>query len=285
MFLNYRNQGERHFGLQPIAPYPRKVWELQFITEGQCSIVVQENGVNRDENLTGPVLSITGPECVHGWSGKPSDVCKVTVFHFNELDVAVRTIVGNNGYRLLRFSPRELPLVQSLYDRCGDARRAIGTSPPEVIKRAGFFEPLIYGIVAMELTLFFLRHLPKSDLGPVPNYEKIKVAEALAWYESNLSQNPSIQDVAKAVHLSSTHLRRLFHKIRGMSPQTAFTHVQFERVKWLMRNPAMTLEQIGENSGFGSSSAFSRTFKIEFGLSPRAYRAKLLADRAFAAKK
>jgi AraC family transcriptional regulator len=275
MFLAYRNQGERRFGLQPITPYPRKVWEFQFVTEGECSLLIREQKATREERVLGPTLVISGPECVHGWDGRPSDICQATIFHFDEVDFTLRTIIGQTGYRLLPFSPNEVPFLQSLYDRCAEARRTIGTLPPEAKKRAGFFEPTIYGIVAMELTLFFLKHIPKAELGPAPNFGESKVAEALAWYEANLARNPNIADVARAVHLSPTHLRRLFHKMRGISPQTAFKRVRFDRVKWLMRDTTMTLDRIGESSGFGSASAFSRAFKTEFGVSPQVYRASL----------
>lgn len=275
MFLLYRNQGERRYGLQPIAPYSRRAWQFQFITEGQCSILLREGEVTREERLVGPVLSIAGPDCVHGFGGRPEDVCQATIFHLDEADFTLRSIIGRSGHRRLRFSPAELPALRALYDRCSEARRAIGTSPPEAKKRAGFFEPLIYGIVANELTLFFLRHIPRAELGPAPNFGETKVVEALAWYASNLVRSPSAADVARAVHVSPTHLRRLFHKIRSISPQTAFTRVQFERVKWLMRDSSMTLERIAESSGFGSASAFSRAFKTEFGISPKGYRETL----------
>jgi AraC family transcriptional regulator len=272
MFLLYRNQGERRFGRQPIAPYPRRAWEFQVVIEGRCSLLIRDDNATRQERLTGPILAVTGPECVHGWGGNPSDVCKVIIFHFDEVDYAVRSIVGQPGYRLLRFSPEEVPAFQALYDRCGEARRAIGTTPPEAKRRAGLFEPLVYQIVATELALFFLKHISKNELGPAPTFGESKVAEALAWYEANLGRRPTLSDVALAVHISSTHLRRLFHRIRDLSPKNAFMRVQFERVKWLMRDPSMTLDQIGESAGFGSASAFSRAFKKEFGVSPRTYR-------------
>ena len=275
MFLVYRNRGERRYGLQPISPYRRGVWQFQFIIKGQCSLLIREKGVTREERLVGPLLSIAGPACVHGFAGTPTDVCQAMIFHFDEVDFPLRSIIGEEGHRRFRFSPTEVPFLEGLYNRCSEARKAIGTTPPETKKRAGFFEPLIYRSVAIELELFFLRHIPRAELGPVPYFGESKVNEALAWYQANLVRNPSAADVARAVHVSPTHLRRLFHKIRGISPQTVFTQIQFERVKWLMRDPAMTLQQIGESAGFGSASAFSRAFKIEFGTSPKNYRETL----------
>lgn len=273
MFLLYRNQGPREYGKTPIYPHPRKTWEFQTFVRGECSFLVQEGAKLREERLRGPVMVISGPECVHGYSGSASDACYATIFHFDEADYVIRTIVGQYGYRVLRFPASELPMIQELYDRCAEARTAIGTSPPEAKKRAGFFEPRIYSIVALELTLFFLRHIPRAELGPTPTFSEAKVSEALAWYEANLASAPTIADVALAVHVSSTHLRRLFHEIRGISPQEALTQVQFNRAKWLMQDSNMSLERIAESTGFGSASAFSRAFKAEFEMPPSAFRA------------
>lgn len=275
MFLLYRNQGERRYGLKSMAAHPRKAWAFQFILEGSCSLTVTEDNTTVEHRLTGPTLSLAGPACVHGWFGRPKDFCKVMVLHFDEADYSLRAAIGQNGHRLVRFPAEDIPFLQSLYTRCDDVRKTIGTSPPEAKKRAGLFAPLIYGIVATELTLYFLRHLPRAGLSPAPDFGESKVSQALAWYESNLATGPNIADVAHAVHLSPTHLRRLFHKIRDMSPQAALTRVQFERAKWLMRDLSMPLERVSENSGFGSASAFSRAFKSEFGISPKVYRASL----------
>lgn len=280
MFLLYRNQGKRRYGLEPIQPYPRGAWEFQFFLEGECDFLVREKGAMSSERVIGPALIITAPDCVHGWGGKPGDTCENMIFHFDEVDFTVRTILGKEGWRKVSFRSGEIATLQLLYERCAEARKAIGTTPLEVRKRAGFFEPLIYRIVATELTLFFLKHLRRAELGLHPNYGETKVTEAIGWYEANLSRSPNIVDVAAAIHISPTHLRRLFHKIRGESPQTAFTRLQFERAKWLMREPGMTLEQIAESAGFGSGSAFSRAFKSEFQLSPRAYREMLSRQNA-----
>lgn len=280
MFLFYRNQGERRYGELPIQPYPRGQWEFQFFLEGECDLVVQQNGALKSERLYSPVLVLSGPECVHGWGGRKGDRCQNMIFHFDEAEYSVRSIIGPGGYRKVPFQATEIPALQRLYDRCGEARKRLGTTPLDVQKRAGFLEPLIYQIVAAELTLFFLKHVPKAEWGAPQNYGASKVKEAMAWYEANLSNAPNIADVARAIHLSPTHLRRLFHKIRGISPQNAFTHVQFERAKWLMKAPETTLEQVAESAGFGSASAFSRAFKSEFGISPREFRQKHQAKSA-----
>ena len=275
MFLLYRNRGERRYGLFPLAPHPRNGWAFHINVEGNCLLRIHEADAVREKRLHGPVFTVAGPDCVHGWDGRKTDVCQVMVLHFDEAEYALRTIVGKAGYRCFRMPPEDLAAFEILYERCSEVRKSPGFATPAARRRAGFFAPLIYGIIARELTLYFLRHVPRAEIGPTPDFGTNKVAEAQAWYEANLATGPNIQDVAHAIHLSQTHLRRLFHKVRGMSPQTAFTRVQFDRAKWLMRSLTMPLERIAESTGFSSASAFSRSFKKEFGVTPKAFRAKL----------
>ncbi|GEM_PF-1064888 len=294
--LLYRIQIERRYGEYSFPPHRRKAWAFQIILEGTCSLLIRKDNRVTEERIKGPILCVAGPDCAHVWSGTAEDRCQVIVLHFDQADPILCSVLGQDGCRYVRLSKGDLAAIQGLYERCSQVRRAAGfaservhasyknnatnlskeTVPPRIPLEAGqkavFYAPLIYDIVAKELALIFLKHIPRADLGSLPDFSESKVAEALAWYEVNLATGPSIQDVAAAIHISPTHLRRLFHKVRGMSPQTAFTHVQFERSKWLMRDRSMSFERVAESSGFGSASAFSRTFKKEFGISPKQYR-------------
>lgn len=300
MFLLYRFQGVQRYGLISSVPHPRKAWAFEIILEGKCSLLIRKNDVTREQRLNGPILSVAGPNCVHTWGGRETDVCDTMVFHFDEADPILLSVLGADGQRCVKITAAEIQELRVLYERCSQVRKDAGFSSPEiyetytklfknpnseVVPRAGladvgkkgtFFAPIIYGIVARELTLLFLKHLPRSEFGVAPDFGQNKVAEALAWFGANLTRCPNVADVAQAIHVSPTHLRRLFHKARGMSPQAALSRVQFERSKWLMRNLTMSIEEIAQHSGFASASAFSRSFKLEFGISPNFYRQKFL---------
>jgi transcriptional regulator GlxA family with amidase domain len=120
----------------------------------------------------------------------------------------------------------------------------------------------------------FLHHLPRSELGLARDFGARKVAEALAWFGANLKSCPNVADVSRAVHVSTTHLRRLFHKAKGVSPQSALTRVRLEHSKWLLVNSTMSIDEVARLSGYGDVSTFTRCFKQEFGVSPGAHRKK-----------
>lgn len=273
MLLVYCNDGKRtyastHPSKHYVFPHTRKDWAFHFILSGHCVRVNRENNVTKEEPLTGPVVSVSGPDCVHGWSAKPEDSCNVLIFHFDDAAYDLRQVIPRASYRTVPFPAAEIPRLRTLFERCIQTRRKN--------------EPLasmVYDIVSLELTVFFLSLLPRTEISGGVDFGESKVMEALAWYKANLSRGPRIEEVAHAVHVSATHLRRLFHRVWQMSPQEAFTDAQFERARELMLDHVISLERIAESSGFGSASAFSRAFKTEFGKSPKAYRADLQAHQ------
>jgi len=261
MFLLYFSQGERRYGCSPVAVYPRKAWAFQFNLAGTSSMLIREGGAVREVRLEGSYATVAGPECVHGWGGRPADLCEIRVFQFDDADSTLQAAIGPEGYRCLKITPADCQAVEAIHGRCAAAQKDF------------LLSPVVYRIAASELALLILKKLPPAELGPPPDFAASKVASALAWYQANLSHAPAVREVAGAVHLSTAHLRRLFHRVRRLSPQAAFTRVQFERATELMRDPTLTLERIAESTGFGSSAAFSRAFKAAFGKPPKVYRA------------
>lgn len=274
MFLVYYNDGKRtyaanHPSKHYVHPHSRKAWEFMFICSGQCIQLKRQNNVTTEELIVAPVLSVSGPDSVHGWTAKGNSSCSIIVFHFDEADYNLRHVLGRAENRCVKYPEKDTPYIRGLLDRCVQSR-----------KQNNLFSLIIYHIVSLELTLYFLSLVPRTELSSGTDFGKSKVVEALAWYKANLAYAPNVEEVARAVHLSATHLRRLFHKVQGTSPQEAFTQAQFDRAKELMLDPTISLERISEHSGFGSASAFSRAFKNEFTISPKIYRAKLLTEQS-----
>ena len=57
------------------------------------------------------------------------------------------------------------------------------------------------------------------------NDVQTKVERALSWCAQNLSQAPTLKEVADSIHVSSSHLRRLFWQVRRMSPRNTTSHL------------------------------------------------------------
>jgi len=76
-----------------------------------------------------------------------------------------------------------------------------------------------------------------------------------------MEENPAFPQVARAVGVSSVHLRRLFHEVLQASPTQIMDQLRFQRAMQLMSDSSMKLEVVGYRCGFGSASVFSRAFR------------------------
>jgi AraC family transcriptional regulator len=99
-----------------------------------------------------------------------------------------------------------------------------------------------------------------------------RVGEALRWFSERIPDNPSQEEVSKAVNVSPAHLRRLFHEVLRVPPKRAFDELRFRRAIELMSDPAVKLSAVSAACGFESQSAFSRAFKAKFHRAPDSWR-------------
>ena len=104
-----------------------------------------------------------------------------------------------------------------------------------------------------------------------------KVDSALAWHAVHLAANPSMKQVAAAIHVSPSHLRRLFWQVRASSPKAAFQKARLERAQEIMTRSALTLDEVARLCGFASASHLCRDYKAVHKITPTFWRKKIIA--------
>ena len=91
-----------------------------------------------------------------------------------------------------------------------------------------------------------------------------------------LVQPVSIKELADSAGLSASHLRCRFRQEMGISLGEYLTKQRLAGARLLLEESSLPVGEIARRCGYGSIYAFSRFFRREAGLSPRAYR---LAER------
>ncbi len=81
-----------------------------------------------------------------------------------------------------------------------------------------------------------------------------------------------IAEQAQRLHLSTRHLRRLFHQHIGIGPSAYLQMVRFVQGLHLMSTP-YTLTQIAQEAHYFDQAHFCRDFKSIAGMTPQQYRA------------
>lgn len=106
-----------------------------------------------------------------------------------------------------------------------------------------------------------------EDMG---NFERIR--QALLYIDDHLDERINIEQIAGVFHFSPYYFHRMFSVIVGKPIAAHIRRRRMEKAGRLLVETDDTLLEISLECGFDSYSAFSRTFRNAFGVSPREYR-------------
>jgi AraC family transcriptional regulator len=105
---------------------------------------------------------------------------------------------------------------------------------------------------------------------PVDYVERVN--RAIDHIVRNLAQPMRLQEVSKAAGFSPFHFHRVFKSLLGETLNQFVKRLRLERALYQMSHaPTRLLTQVALDCGFASSSDFSRSFKQQYGLAPRAF--------------
>jgi LacI family transcriptional regulator len=102
--------------------------------------------------------------------------------------------------------------------------------------------------------------------------EDRELARVCRFIRQHACDGINVETVAQSTSLSRRQLERRFKEKLGRTPHEEITAVQIERVKQLLRETEMTLEQIAPKAGYAHKESLSAVFKRETGQTPGGYR-------------
>ena len=134
----------------------------------------------------------------------------------------------------------------------------------------GFYQkPLHIDKLLEQINVLFAPLGQSLSFTPGANHSTSK---AIAYVCHNYTQPLTVEVIAKAIGVSSSHLAHLFRVATGMTVKQYLTEVRIEVAKRLLTNTPNTLDSIAENIGFCDASHFSRVFQRYVGCWPGKYR-------------
>ena len=113
-----------------------------------------------------------------------------------------------------------------------------------------------------------------TEVDAVEDRELARVCRFIRQYACD---GINVQDVASFTTYSRRQLERRFRELLGRTPHAEITAVQLAKVKQLLSETTMTLEQITPLAGYSHKERLSTVFKRETGETPGAFRRRLLA--------
>lgn len=110
------------------------------------------------------------------------------------------------------------------------------------------------------------------------DYQKM-IDESLLYINKNLEKSLTIEAIAKYMGYSPFHFARIFSFITGLS---VAEYVRKQRLNLARRELLIQTKviDVALNQGYESASGFTKSFRQEFGYTPRAYKNKMTLSNA-----
>lgn len=99
-----------------------------------------------------------------------------------------------------------------------------------------------------------------------------RVARLVRAIERDPGQAFDLEDMAQEARLSPYHFLRIFREVTGVTPHQHLLRRRLQRAAVRLAEEPTKIVEIVLECGFGDVSNFNRTFRAEFGASPRAWR-------------
>ncbi|MES2693985.1 MAG: AraC family transcriptional regulator [Verrucomicrobiota bacterium] len=194
------------------------------------------------------------------WETKPARIDRC-VLNFAQVPAPLEQLARRRGFYTRMLDASEL----------AEARK-IATEVAAAQRRRTTLSPLVYERALLDLALLACRHEAAKPLSTLETHVAERVEHAMAWYKEHLRNRPKLDHVAAELHVSVSHLRRLFRLQFGKSPRAVFNSLRLEVATSLMTNGTAPLKTIAEQAGFLSLADFTRVFKRHFGHPPNHWR-------------
>lgn len=107
---------------------------------------------------------------------------------------------------------------------------------------------------------------------PVPHERDQSTSGARTWALENLSERPSLDDLAQLAHMSVRTFNRRFRSETGLTPGTWLQQQRIREAQRLLESSDLPIDDIATRVGFGTAASFRNHLRSATGISPTAYR-------------
>lgn len=99
-----------------------------------------------------------------------------------------------------------------------------------------------------------------------------RIAQAIDYIKANFKNQPSLDEIAESVHMSSFHFQRLFSEWAGTSPKKFLQYTTVSYAKALLKEQQATLFDAAHDAGLSGTSRLHDLFVNIEAMSPAEYK-------------
>ena len=176
----------------------------------------------------------------------------------------IRPLTANRGFTGVLLRASEYPEAAGAFQR---AARAIAGEEPG-------YEFTVREALS-RLCLILSERFAAAGVdaeGQDADNERVKLM--LSYINENFASPISLAGIARSAQVSARECERAFKRLLSMTPKQYVIRYRADQAANLLQSrPDKSVADIALECGFNSSSAFARSFRDYYGLSPREYRA------------
>lgn len=120
------------------------------------------------------------------------------------------------------------------------------------------------------LNTFVSQNMNKMTEQEQINYSRI--AEAINYIKTNYKDQPTLNEIAKTVHLSPFHFQRLFTNWAGVSPKKFMQYISVKYAKQLLKEKQETLFDTAHEIGLSGTGRLHDLFVNIEGMTPGEFK-------------
>ena len=169
-------------------------------------------------------------------------------------------LTSDAGGRRPGFDHDRVPPLRILAPLTARARTAL--------ERHDSFEEIALELAGAVVRLASRRH---RDAGPTAR-DVARVARVVRQLESHYDELQTLGELARSADLSRYHFLRTFKAVTGVTPHQWLLRARLRDAAQRLTASRAPITDIALDVGFADLSNFIRSFRAEFGVSPRAYR-------------
>lgn len=137
------------------------------------------------------------------------------------------------------------------------------------VRQDDIFSALKAKQAVLNLLCYYLECCPPDSVSLVAQTFDSPLSDAIAYVETHLNEQITVQQMAEAAGYHVSHFTRLFQSRMGISPGQFILQKKTETATQLLTSTDLP---IADSLGFGSQFYFSNFFKKQTGMTPSSYR-------------
>ena len=139
---------------------------------------------------------------------------------------------------------------------------------------AGSTSPMAWEELSLEIAAQTLRLTNGRAAAEASPSASARITRAARTIESGRSRELTLATLAREARLSPFHFLRQFERLIGLTPHQYLRRVRLRDAATRLLATNAKILDVALDAGFGDVSNFNRAFRVEFGTSPRTFRAQ-----------